>query len=132
MRAELKLLIKMAWPELNSPCLWEHVNIPVHLGFLGILLVLFLRKCVGIACQRRRSIGPDQSMHKYSIGVKFSTAYKATIVCSILLLGVHFLGLLMLLNGQENRCTSKLCIFISDHATRIISNYIDCSIQDPA
>lgn len=113
MRAELKLLIKMAWPELNSPCLWEHVNIPVHLGFLGILLVLFLRKCVGIACQRRRSIGPDQSMHKYSIGVKFSTAYKATIVCSILLLGVHFLGLLMLLNGQENRCTSKLFAFSS-------------------
>ncbi|KAJ9188588.1 hypothetical protein P3X46_003930 [Hevea brasiliensis] len=97
----------MSWPQLNSPCLWEDVNIPIHLGFLGILLLLFLRKCVGITFKRRTKI-PDQSIHKYSVGAKFSIAYKATIVCSILLLGLHLLALLMLLNGQETRCDSKL------------------------
>ncbi|EEF27679.1 multidrug resistance-associated protein 2, 6 (mrp2, 6), abc-transoprter, putative, partial [Ricinus communis] len=97
----------MAWSQLESPCLWEHTSILVQLGFLGFLVFYFLRKCVGKACKRGSKV-PDQSTDKYSsIQVKSSMVYKACIVCSTLVLGVHFSQLLMLVNGQETQCKSK-------------------------
>ncbi|KDP28919.1 hypothetical protein JCGZ_14690 [Jatropha curcas] len=100
----------MAWPQLNSPCLWEHVSI---LGFVGIfLLFLVLQKSVRVACKRRAKL-PDQKLHKHSNAAKFSVASKATILCSTLLLGIHFLVLLMLLKGQQDHCSSKAIAFSS-------------------
>ncbi|CAK7349265.1 unnamed protein product [Dovyalis caffra] len=109
----LKLLIRMAWPQLQSPCLRENISIVVQLGFLGILLLHFIRKCVDLA-RNPGTKTTDQSKENYPIGVKFSNSYKASVVCSTLLLGVHTSMLLMLLNGQETNCDSRVRAFSAE------------------
>ncbi|XP_050237318.1 putative ABC transporter C family member 15 [Mercurialis annua] len=119
---KFKLLLQMAWPQIESPCLREHVSILVQLGFLGILLFYCLGNCVGKACKKTTKI-PDQTPDKYSIEVKLSPAYKASIISSILLLGVHVSQLLLLLNGQETHCKSQL-LSMSSQAMQVASSII--------
>uniref|UniRef100_A0A6N2KDW0 ABC-type xenobiotic transporter n=1 Tax=Salix viminalis TaxID=40686 RepID=A0A6N2KDW0_SALVM len=111
--ANLKLLTRMDWPQLHSPCLREHISMGVQLGFLGILLLHFLRKCVDPAFNGGTKT-TDQGKEDCQIGLKFSNSYKASMVCSTLLLGVHILTLLMLLNGRETDCNSIVRVFSAE------------------
>ncbi|GAV84169.1 ABC_tran domain-containing protein/ABC_membrane domain-containing protein, partial [Cephalotus follicularis] len=111
---EFKLLVfRRGWLQPNLPCLREHVNIVVQLGFLGILLFHFVQKNV---CQIRKHGGgvTDQGMDKYPNGAKFSISYKYSIVCSTLLLLSHFLMLLLLMNGEQSHCNSTARAFSSE------------------
>ncbi|KAJ6723967.1 hypothetical protein OIU74_008348 [Salix koriyanagi] len=103
----------MDWPQLHSPCLREHISIGVQLGFLGILLLQFLRKCVDLAFNGGAKT-TDQGKEDCQIGLKFSNSYKASMVCSTLLLGVHISMLLMLLNGRETDCNSIVRVFSAE------------------
>ncbi|KAJ6674421.1 ATP-BINDING CASSETTE SUB-FAMILY C [Salix viminalis] len=103
----------MDWPQLHSPCLREHISMGVQLGFLGILLLHFLRKCVDPAFNGGTKT-TDQGKEDCQIGLKFSNSYKASMVCSTLLLGVHISMLLMLLNGRETDCNSIVRVFSAE------------------
>lgn len=111
--ANLKLLTRMDWPQLQSPCLREHITIGVQLGFLGILLLHLLRKCADLAFNGGTKT-TDQGKENYHIGLKFSNSYKASMVCSTCLLGVHISMLLVLLNGQETSCNSIVRVFSAE------------------
>lgn len=67
--ANLKLLTRMDWPQLQSPCLREHITIGVQLGFLGILLLHLLRKCVDLAFNGGAKT-TDQGKENYHIGLE--------------------------------------------------------------
>ncbi|XP_075643519.1 putative ABC transporter C family member 15 isoform X4 [Castanea sativa] len=56
----------------------------------------------------------DRAIDKYPIRIKVSTAYIASIICSCLLLGIHFLMLMMLLNGSGTQCNSETRAFSSE------------------
>ncbi|KAK7823091.1 abc transporter c family member 9, partial [Quercus suber] len=88
------------WPKLDLPCLWEHASIVVQLGFYAIFLVYLARTKF-----------LDRGIDKYSIRIKFSIGYIASIICSSLLLGTHFLMLMMLLKGSGTQYNSKLELF---------------------
>lgn len=101
------------WLQLDSPCLWEHASIIVQLGFYAIILVHLARNFPGLICRNRSKV-MDRGIDKYPIRIKVSTAYIASIICSCLLLGIHFLMLMMLLNGSGTQCDSKTRAFSSD------------------
>ncbi|XP_050282707.1 putative ABC transporter C family member 15 isoform X2 [Quercus robur] len=101
------------WLQLDSPCLWEHASIVVQLGFYAIILVHLARNFPGLICKNRRKV-MDRGIDKYLIRIKVSTAYIASIICSCLLLGIHFLMLMMLLNGSGTQCNSKARAFSSE------------------
>ncbi|XP_027334133.1 putative ABC transporter C family member 15 [Abrus precatorius] len=110
---KLRSLFWTAWQPLESPCLLEHVILPVELGFFVILLVQLLRKYMNLI--RKQNKVPDSAskmMHQNSI--KFGFAYKVSIVCTTLLLAVHALLLILMLNHDETQCTSKLEAFTSE------------------
>ncbi|OVA14831.1 ABC transporter [Macleaya cordata] len=91
--------------QLSSPCFWEELSILLQLGLLGIILICFVqRRCT------QRSRVTEEGAQKYPISVKLGFSYKATVGCSVLLLGSHFLMLLMLLNGEEALCKSKISV----------------------
>ncbi|XP_062174169.1 putative ABC transporter C family member 15 isoform X2 [Alnus glutinosa] len=101
------------WPQLESPCLWEHVSIVVPMGFLAIFLIELAGKRLGLISKHRAKVA-DRGMDKYPIRIKVSIAYKASIICTSLLLGTRFLMLLMLLNGRGTQCNSKAWAFSSE------------------
>lgn len=85
----------------------------VQLGFLGILLLLIVRKMAGLLCKNGGKL-TDQGTEKHQIGVRFNTIYKCSIVCSISLMGSHFMMLVMLLKGNENYCNQTVRSFASE------------------
>lgn len=101
------------WLQLDSPCLWEHASIIVQVGFYAIILVHLARNFPGLICRNRSKV-MDRGIDKYPIRIKVSTAYIASIICSCLLLGIHFLMLMMLLNGSGTQCNSKTRAFSSE------------------
>ncbi|XP_030967348.1 putative ABC transporter C family member 15 isoform X2 [Quercus lobata] len=107
------LQFRTEWLQLDSPCLWEHASIVVQLGFYAIILVHLARNFPGLICKNRRKV-MDRGIDKYLIRIKVSTAYIASIICSCLLLGIHFLMLMMLLNGSGTQCNSKARAFSSE------------------
>ncbi|CAK9178977.1 unnamed protein product [Ilex paraguariensis] len=101
----------MSWPQLNSPCLWEHASIVLEIGFLGILLLLFVRKSMESLCRRRTKV---MSAEKYSIGAKSGLSYKISIGCAILLLGTHLMMLMMPQSRNVAHCKSTIPILSSE------------------
>lgn len=77
------------------------------LVFLALLLLQFVRRIV------RADFG-DQGVEKCSISVKFSITYKASMVCCLLLFGTHFTVLLIMLNGGDSVCNSRILAFSSE------------------
>ncbi|XP_022717852.1 putative ABC transporter C family member 15 [Durio zibethinus] len=101
----------VTWMQLKSPCFWEEVNIIMQLGFLGITLFHFVQKNV---CKHRRMVA-DQAAKNYPSGAKLSFSYRASVVCSILMLSIHFLKLLMLLNSiTDSHCNSTFQAYSSE------------------
>ncbi|KAK2650912.1 hypothetical protein Ddye_018401 [Dipteronia dyeriana] len=114
MASNLKLSqFQIAWLLLKSPCVREHISIVVQLVFLVLLLLQFVRKLVS-RISRNRTEARDQSVEKYMAGVKFNISYRITLVCSTLLLGTHLILLLIMLNGGETLCDSKVRAFSSE------------------
>lgn len=99
--------LKLAMPMVISPCLLEHITIPIQLAFLALILLQFIRRL----CSTQDG---DQSVDKYTSGVKLSITYKISIVCSTLLFSTHALMLLMMLNSGETLCDSKVEAFSSE------------------
>ncbi|KAK2650917.1 hypothetical protein Ddye_018406 [Dipteronia dyeriana] len=109
MASNLKLpQLQIAWLPLKSPCMREHISIVVQLAFLVILLFQFVRKLLSIICRHRADQVRDQSVEKYMAGIKFNISYRITLVCSTLLFATHLIMLLILLNGGEILCDSKV------------------------
>ncbi|KAK9273328.1 hypothetical protein L1049_018137 [Liquidambar formosana] len=118
---KLNLQIRTAWLQLNSPCLGEDVSIVMQLGFLGILMLHFVWRGLCLLCNHRTNINiAEKGAEKYPIGVKCSFSYKASIVCCTLLLGTHFIMLLMLLNGSGSHCKSMVPV-VSEEIMQVIS-----------
>jgi ABC-type multidrug transport system fused ATPase/permease subunit len=83
------------------------------MGFLAIFLLDLAGKRLGLISKHRAKVA-DRGMDKYPIRIKVSIAYKASIICTSLLLGTRFLMLLMLLNGRGTQCKSKAWAFSSE------------------
>ncbi|KAK1571382.1 hypothetical protein Q3G72_015926 [Acer saccharum] len=114
MASNLKLpQLKIAWLPLKSPCVKEHISIVVQLAFLLLLLLQFVRKSVSLICRNRTEVR-DQGVEKYMAGVKFNISYRITIVCSTLLFATHLIMLLIMINGGEILCDSKVLAFSSE------------------
>ncbi|KAK8494805.1 hypothetical protein V6N12_055129 [Hibiscus sabdariffa] len=102
------LQFPVTWMQLKSPCFWEEVSIILQLGFGGIILLHFVHKIVS---KTSWNIA-DQAT---KIVPKLSLSYRASTVCSVLMLGIHVLKLLMLLNSMDDiRCNSKLKSYSSE------------------
>ena len=93
---------------LDSPCLLEHVILPVEVGFIVIFIVQLLRKGMNLISKQNKV--PSEMHHTV---IKHGFAYKVSIVCTTLLLAVHALMLLLMFN-HEAQCTSKLQAFTSE------------------
>ncbi|KAK1583618.1 hypothetical protein Q3G72_025548 [Acer saccharum] len=114
MASSLKLpQLQIAWLPLKSPCVREHISIVVQLAFLVLLLLQFVRKSVSLICRKRTEVR-DQGVERYTAGVKFNISYRITIVCSTLLFATHLIMLLIMLNGGEILCDSKVLAFSSE------------------
>ncbi|KAL3739076.1 hypothetical protein ACJRO7_020469 [Eucalyptus globulus] len=110
---ELQILQELqgAWPKLDSPCLKEQVSIILQLGFLGILLLVSLRKLVHLL--GNRSNATDQATDRHMICHKSGIIDRSSIVFTALVLGTHLLMLSMLVNGNDATCRSKTQAFSS-------------------
>lgn len=109
---KLKNLLWTSWQSLESPCLLEHVILPVELGFLVILLVQLLRKYLNLFSKQTKV--PDSATEMmHPTAIKFGFAYKLCLVCTTLLLLVHASLLLLMLN-HETQCTSTLKALTSE------------------
>lgn len=107
------LQFRTLWPQLEVPCLWEYVGLVVPLGLLAIFLLLFAGKLLDLIFRGRTKV--TDGVDKYPTRVKVNFAYKASIICSSLLLGTRLLILLLLLlNGSGTRCNSKAWAFSSE------------------
>ncbi|KAJ7961836.1 ABC transporter [Quillaja saponaria] len=102
----------MTWLQPNSPCLWEHISIVVQLCFIGILFAQLLQKVVALICKHKTKVS-DQSTDNYPTRIKTGLAYKASIVCSALLLAVHMLVLFTMAHA-ETQCDSRVQAFSSE------------------
>ncbi|KAK0583133.1 hypothetical protein LWI29_033687 [Acer saccharum] len=115
MASNLKLpQFHIAWLPLKSPCVREHISLVVQLAFLLLLLLQFVRILVSRICRNRTDQATDQSVEKYMAGVKFNISYRITMVCSTLLFATHLIMLLIMLNGGETLCDSKVRAFSSE------------------
>ncbi|GAB2290275.1 ATP-binding cassette sub- C member 9 [Dionaea muscipula] len=97
------------WKQLTSLCLWEQISIILALGFFGIFFVYLPR----IVCKHRIKM-TERSPQMHLSPTKFSFYCKASILCSILLLGAHFTSLLMLVNGSKTQCQSKFPVLAAE------------------
>ncbi|KAL5799101.1 hypothetical protein ACOSQ2_003921 [Xanthoceras sorbifolium] len=104
---------QIAWLPLKTACLWEHIGIVVQLAFLVLLLLQFVRRLVSHIGRDRTEVS-DQGVEKYMSGVKFNISYRICMVCSTLLFVTHFIMLLMMVNGGETLCDSKVRAFSSE------------------
>ncbi|KAE9611183.1 hypothetical protein Lal_00012069 [Lupinus albus] len=103
-----------SWLQLDSPCMLEHVILPVELVFFVILLIQILRKSLNLI--RKQNKVSDQGITEMDnpTVIKFGFAYKISIVCTILLLAVHASMFLLLNLNHETQCNSKLEAFTSE------------------
>ncbi|XP_024189456.1 putative ABC transporter C family member 15 isoform X2 [Rosa chinensis] len=110
-----RLEFQTEWLQQNFPCLYEHISIVMQLSFLGILVLHFLQKIMGQICKQRTTF-TDQSTENNGtgIGTQFSTLYKTTIACCLLLMGTHFIVVLLLVNGSFTYCNHKVPTFSSE------------------
>ncbi|KAK6234467.1 hypothetical protein QUC31_006873 [Theobroma cacao] len=102
------------WMHLKSPCFWEEVSVIMQLGFIVIALLHFVQKSVALMLKHSRKVA-NQAAKNYPIGAKVSFCYIASIVCSTLMLSIHFIKLLMLLNSMnDTHCNSILQAYSSE------------------
>ncbi|KHG04748.1 ABC transporter C family member 9 [Gossypium arboreum] len=105
------LQYQVTWMQLISPCFWEEVCIILQLGFVGIILLPFVQRIVS---KTSRNI-VAQASKDYPIVAKVGLSYRASIVCSSLMLCIHVLKLLMLLYSMnDTSCNSKLEAYSSE------------------
>ncbi|KAE8695494.1 ABC transporter C family member 9 [Hibiscus syriacus] len=105
------LQFPVTWMQLKSPCFWEEVGMILQLGFFGIIFLHFVQKIVS---KTSWNIS-NQAAKDHPIVAKLSLSYRASIVCSTLMLSIHALKLLMLLNSMnDTRCNSKLESYSSE------------------
>ncbi|KAK4488582.1 hypothetical protein RD792_004348 [Penstemon davidsonii] len=107
---------RVAWPELISPCLWEDASVILQLGFLGILLLNVIRENVNSL----RKVRKVRAIEKYPTGVGYGVPYRLSIICSILMLGTHFVTLLMSQRKTGTQCEAKLPV-LSSRIMQLIS-----------
>ncbi|XP_050385173.1 putative ABC transporter C family member 15 [Argentina anserina] len=115
-----RLQSRTEWLQQKFPCLCEHIGIVMQLSFLGILVLYYLQKSMSQICKERTK--PDQGTEKHGIGIgiRFSTTYKISISCSLLLMATHFISLLLLLNGSVTYCNHKVSA-ISSEGMQVVS-----------
>ena len=104
---ELRSFSWTTWQPLVSPCLLEHVTLPLEFGFLVILLVQLLRNCMNNITKQNKVSGVHPNC------IKFGLPYMISLACTTLLLAIHALMLILMLN-HEPQCTSKLQTFTSE------------------
>ncbi|KAM7508896.1 hypothetical protein LguiA_019349 [Lonicera macranthoides] len=94
-----------SWPELSLPCLYENASIALQLGFLGFLLLHFIRKCVQYSL--KKSAGAEKNC---PVGVNVGLASKVSLACSILVTGAHFTLVVMPQSNNQAQCelTAKI------------------------
>ncbi|GMH17185.1 hypothetical protein Nepgr_019026 [Nepenthes gracilis] len=115
----LQLLNQTAHRQLSSQCLREEISIILSLGFFGFLIVIFVRKIVFFLCKHRIKIAEkDTQVHPTNMG--FNLCCKASILCSLLLMGTHLTSLLMLVNGSATQCQSTIPVLLAE-MTQVIS-----------
>nr|XP_027106664.1 putative ABC transporter C family member 15 isoform X2 [Coffea arabica] len=120
------LQFRIPWRQLlSSSCLLEDASIVLQLGFLGVLLLQFVIYVVESKCRGRKK---SMVGEKCSVGAKVGLSYKLTLVCSILLLGAHFLELLMLQSNNSAHCALEVPNYASE-TMQLISWSISLILQ---
>ncbi|KAG9452230.1 hypothetical protein H6P81_005134 [Aristolochia fimbriata] len=94
--------------QLNVPCFWDQFAIFLQLFFLGSLSVQFLQKQITQLCSSKEKELQNCGSNKWKhFLINYSTMYRASLGCSILVLATHLLMLLLLLlKGLEGSCRS--------------------------
>ncbi|XP_026408739.1 putative ABC transporter C family member 15 [Papaver somniferum] len=100
--------------QLGTPCFWEEVSILIQLGVLGSILISFIQK----RCRHGSRVG-EEGAEKHPSGMRFGFVYKAAVVCSVLVAGIHFLMLWTVLNGYEALCKSKISVLSKEILSEI-------------
>ncbi|KAM7277127.1 hypothetical protein ACFE04_018993 [Oxalis oulophora] len=110
---ESTMMNNINWQNLNTPCLWDHINIAAHLAFLTIFFIYFILISVSRICPTDVTNHAKDNLYAAQRS-KLSISYKASIPSSTLLLASHFLLLLLLFNGDQiYYCTSPFQAFTS-------------------
>lgn len=92
--------------QFSSPCFWEGFSIVLQLGFVASFLLNFIQRYLCPSCgQISKGAATD---YKHPENVKLGLCYQANVGSSILLLANHVILLLMLVNGFEAICKSKV------------------------
>ncbi|KAL3833009.1 hypothetical protein ACJIZ3_007745 [Penstemon smallii] len=107
---------RVAWAELISPCLWEDASVILQLGFLGMVLLNVIRENVNSPRKGRKA----RAVEKYPTGVGYGVSYRLSIICSILMLGTHFVTLLISQRKTGTQCEAKLPV-LSSRIMQLIS-----------
>lgn len=105
------------WLQIGSPCLWENASIILQLGFLGLLLLQFIRKRVESWGKHRAKVMGGEH---YPIDITIGVTYKVCLACSVLLLGTHITIPLILQSRSDAHCKLKIPI-LSSEIMQIIS-----------
>ncbi|XP_054783331.1 putative ABC transporter C family member 15 isoform X1 [Prosopis cineraria] len=97
---------------LYSPCMLEHVMLPVGIGFLSIWLIQVLKEGLELIRKKRNKVSEqDKEIHPNVL--KYGLAYKTCILCCALMPAVHVSLLLVMVKG-ETQCNSKPVAFTSE------------------
>ncbi|CAA2945719.1 ABC transporter C family member 15 isoform X1 [Olea europaea subsp. europaea] len=104
---------RVPWPEIISSCHWEYASIVLQVGFLGIVLLHFIRNSVESRCRGRNKV---KNVEKYPTRLKLGLSYKLSVICSIVVLCTHCVMLLMLLILESRsgaQCESRVPVLLS-------------------
>lgn len=89
----------------------------LQVGFLGALLLQFIKYVVDSQCKGRKD---SKLFEKYGCGVKVGVSYYISIFCSILLVGTHSVSLIIQQSENGSHCTSQPWI-LSSEVLQVIS-----------
>lgn len=108
------LLIRTQWPQLNSPCMKEHISITMQLAFLAFFVIHFAWKWFGVV-RNRGGNDLQEDLKKQCITVKQSFSYKLSLLCSVSIFGTHcFILLLLFQDSVVSRCDSSVSSFSAE------------------
>ncbi|KAL1293412.1 putative ABC transporter C family member 15 isoform X2 [Arachis ipaensis] len=98
-------------PTIDSPCLLEHIILPVEFGFFLILLFQLLRKNLNFINKQNKI--PSDMIHQ-TITTNHGLAYKISIVLTTLMVALHAATLSLIIFNHETQCTSKFKAIASE------------------
>ncbi|CAN1124756.1 ABC transporter C family member 9 [Linum perenne] len=120
--------MEMPWPE-ELPCFPEKISLCVLLGFLGVIVLSFITKLARPNNYQQEAYAVDDDDDATDRESRpppatscccSSMSFKASVICSILMMSIHCLLLLITIfipsNSSYSRCNSRIVSLTSESA----------------